>query len=126
MRRIRAGCAILLLTLGMSVAAGVAMERVQEPVSAALTAAARAADGGDWENARRLVAQARTQWNAVRKPVAALADHASMEEMESLFAELAEYGAQEEQTDFSAACVHLARLSDAMRQNHALLWWNIL
>lgn len=126
MKRIWVGCVILLLTLGLSIAAGVVMQRMHAPIAAALTEAARAADRTDWAAARRHAAQAHEKWERARHFMAALADHSSMEEVDGLFAELEEYAAQEETSDFSAACMHLVQLSDSMRQNHSLLWWNIL
>lgn len=126
MKRITLGCVILLLTLGLSIAAGVVMHHIHMPIAASLAEAAQDADSGDWTSARLHAAQAREKWERARHFMAALADHSSMEELDGLFAELEEFAAQEETSDFSAACMHLVRLSDSMRQNHSLLWWNIL
>ena len=49
-----------------------------------------------------------------------------MDEIDALFAEVKVYGRQEDTTQFSAACAHLASLLDAMGESHGCYWWNVM
>ena len=87
--------------------------------------AAQKAEGGDFANAQALAQQASALWDRFHRFTASLADHAPMDDMDSLFAELQTYSLLEELPHFAAICRNLSRLARSMGENHGLLWWNI-
>ena len=126
MKRIYAGLAILAVLLSAAAAFSVLMERTHVPVAKALQEAATAAEDGDWAAAGDLFRSAQAQWQQHKQFTAAVADHSPMDDMDGLFAELEIYLRQQEMPHFSATCCHLAYLAEAMADNHALNWWNLL
>ena len=126
MKRICAGLTILTVLLSAAVAFSVLMERIHSPMAAALQEAAAAAEEGDWEAAEDLFRRAQDRWQQRKHFTAALADHSPMDDMEGLFAELEIYLRLQETPHFSATCCHLADLAEAMADNHAVNWWNLL
>ena len=49
-----------------------------------------------------------------------------MEDIDSLFARLSAYAAQEETAEYAAACRELARRVEAVADAHRLTWWNLM
>ncbi len=125
-RRFWYGSAILVffLVLGLLVAWG--MENMQRPVTGKLEQAAQAALDGDMEQGIILAQTAKDTWQRHRDLTAAVADHAPMEEIDSLFAQVEVYAQSEKTVDFAAYCTRLARLVEAVGEAHALTWQNLL
>ena len=46
--------------------------------------------------------------------------------MDSLFSELEVYRHRYMSADYAAVCSHLAHISSAIGESHALKWWNLL
>ena len=126
MKRIFLGSALLLVLLGIAVVITVRMDRVYEPITDALRQAAEAAAANDWEKAASSANRAKDRWHAQRRFTATVADHSPMDEIDGLFAELEIYLQQQEMPHFAATCRHLAMLTEAMGDNHALNLWNLL
>lgn len=125
MKRTWFGIALLAVLLALSLWSGCVMERNMVPVGEALSQANALVRAADWSGAQQAVIRAQAQWERHWKTTAALADHAPMEEIDALFAELSVYAAQKEEPDFSAACARLTRLTAAMYEAHAGTWWNL-
>jgi hypothetical protein len=79
-----------------------------------------------WEKATALTRQARADWEQYREFIAAVADHEPLEKMEYLLDQLEVYAKARREADFSAVCVELAALADAMLESQNLTWWNFL
>lgn len=126
MKRIIWGSCIVAALLALALLAGSEMERLHAPVALQLQTAAGEAAQGQWQEARAKAEAAAALWEDNRRFVAILADHSPMDDIDGLFAELLEYGRQEEMPHFCALCRHLARLVEGMAENHHLTWWNLL
>ena len=126
MKRIYAGIVILALLLGAALLFAHLMERIYTPLENTLLEAADAALLEDWRTAEELCRRARDRWERYKRVTAILADHSPMDDIDGLFGELEIYLQQQEMPHFAATCHHLARLSQAMGENHALNWWNFL
>lgn len=126
MKRIGIGACILLLLLAAAILFSVQMHTVHSNISRQLQQAAQQAESGNWKQAGSHARQAQILWENTRNMTAAMADHAPMEQIEGLFAQLETYTSQQEISDFAATCHYLAKLTDAMGDHHALRWWNLL
>ena len=100
--------------------------RQQGQVCDALEDSAWLALSGQWENARNTAEDARRQWEQNWHLRAAVTDHKPMEEIDSLFGELAIYSAAGAQTEFARTCTVLSRRLNALTQSQTLTWWNVL
>ena len=79
-----------------------------------------------WDQAERIRLEAQAQWQSRWHLAAAFADHAPMEEVDSLFAQLEVYARKRDQLGYAALCRELARELAAMGDAHVPSWWNLL
>ena len=126
MGKLSLGVGLLAVLLGLGLWTGHAVEQLHGPVSQSLEQAAQAAVWEDAATAYERMTQAKAAWDACRDGVAAVADHAPMDEIESLFAQLENLRQQGQLSKFGALCAKLSRLVQAMGEAHRLSWWNIL
>ena len=126
MKRIWIGIGLLAALLAVGLWLGEFMEDAHQPGARDLNRAAQAAQEGNWDTAKALAARAGEIWQKKWRVTAAVADHEPMDEMDGLFAEVKVYGRQEDTTQFSAACAHLASLLNAMGESHGCYWWNVM
>ena len=125
-RRFWYGVVLLVLFLALGLLTGWAMQRAQQPVKDTLEQAAYAALAGNMEQGAALAGKAKADWERCRDWTAAVADHAPMEEIDSLFAQMEIYAKTEQKIEFAAYCARLARLVEAIGQAHELTWQNLL
>ena len=118
------GILVLFLVLGLWVAH--AMDNVHQDIGKALDQAAVQALDGDLEAGFLLAQQARNLWHARWHGTASVADHAPMDEIDGLFAQLDAYRQSERPSDFAAYCARLSALVIAVGEAHSLTWWNLL
>lgn len=118
------GLLILLLILGLLAWTG--MEAAHEPSAALLEKASGLALSGDMQTAAALGRQAKSRWERYRSFTASLADHAPMDDVEKLFAEMEVYAAAGESAHFAACCLQLSNMERAMFEAHSLTGWNLL
>ena len=118
------GLLVVLLVLGLLVTG--AMTRNHEDLAARLDTAAVAAEMEDWTEAARAFHDAREGWEKGWHFTAAFADHEPMEEIDGLFAQAEIYLRGQNPESLAAACIQLARMTEAMGEAHALNWWNLL
>ena len=126
MKRFVMGIAILTVLLVLGIGVSALFQSAHRPCSHHLTQAAQAAQAGDWGQASASLSQAQKQWQQFHHFTAAFADHAPMEEIDSVFAQLAVYAGQEDGGQFPALCARLAELVEAMAHSHRLAWWTLL
>lgn len=126
MKQFWLGIFLLLLFLGLGLWVTKAMEDTHSAVSEALTLAAEQAMAGDLESGVQTAEQARGKWQAGWHGTAAVADHAPMDEIDSLFAQMQVYAQAGEAVDFAAYCRRLSALVHAVGEAHGFSWWNLL
>jgi hypothetical protein len=80
----------------------------------------------DWEQANSMADSARKNWEQHRHWVAALVDHEPLEEISSLFEQLALCQSNHQQEDFAAVCLRLASICTMLSESHSPYWWNLL
>ena len=123
MTRFLLGVGLMLTLLAAGLFIWYTAERIHTPVSSLLT---EAAETPDTDTALSKALQAREKWNSTWHAAAAFSDHAPMDEIDALFAQLPIYAEMSHQADFAACCAQLAALITATAEAHALSWWNIL
>lgn len=112
-----------LLVLGLYTSSR--MERRHTPIQDALNTASEKAEAEDWDMAFVLLNEATRRWEQGWDMDAALADHAPMKEIDSLFARLGVFCREENREEFSAGCRELSRLVQAMTDAHQPSWRNL-
>ena len=126
MNRLWLGIVLMATLLAAGIWVGSYMNTTGTAISSTLDSAAAAALSGDWQAASGLAENARNQWDAAWHRIAAMADHAPMEEIDSLFAKLEVYAREKQTVAFAACCARLSSLVQAMGEVHGLQWWNLL
>lgn len=125
MKRIVFGAALLAVLFLGGIGAQKRMAAIHGYGANLLEQAGREAQAGDWEAAQTLFNRARRSWKDNYNFTAALADHTPMEDVESLYAQLAVFAENRETPHFAALCMETAARLEAMADAHLLAWWNI-
>lgn len=125
MARFWLGAGLLAAFLALCLGVGVAMEQTHEPISAHLEQAAGACLDGDPQAGYALARQAHDRWRSGWNWVAAVSDHAPMDEIDSLFAQMETYAQAGLTGEFAACCNRLSQLVQAVAEAHSLHWWNL-
>ena len=118
------GILVLFLVLGLWISS--AMDEVHMGIADALETAAEQALSGDLEAAMDTAQKAKASWQKHWHGSAAVADHAPMDEIDGLLAQMEIFGRADKPGDFAACCARLALLVEAMSEAHSLTWWNLL
>ena len=126
MGRFWIGVALLMALLTLGFFAGTAMEQNHNRISDMLEQAAQSAAQGQLERGAALGRQAADHWQQHRNATAAMADHAPMEEIDSLFAQLKIYETTGQADCFATCSAKLSMLVRAVGEAHSLSWWNLL
>ncbi len=126
MKRLWLGIGVLLVLLGLGLGAIGAINGICGPISGDLKAAARAAQGENWEEALTLSQRARDRWERWAHVSASLTNHEPMEQIEALFQALEIYGRQRDSLGFSDCSARLASLTEAIAEAQGVYWWSIL
>ena len=126
MGRVWIGVGLLtgLLLLGLWVS--VSMDNSQQEVSQMLEQAAVTVLSEDAQRGIALAAKAQERWQRNWRITASVADHAPMDEIDSLFAQMEMYEKSQNYSEFSACCYRVAQLVQAVGDAHVLNWWNLL
>ena len=120
------GVGLLVVLLAASLFATWGMEAIHKPAEQGMAAAAEAALAGDFPGAVAAANRVYDRWQTYRNCTAAFADHAPMDDVEALFAEMQVYAQAEEVPHFAACCNQLRTLLKAMSDAHTPTWWNFL
>ncbi len=126
MKRLWIGISILALLLASGWAIAIYTEQAFQPISRDLALASEAALAMDQTEAERLAGQAYANWLRCRDFTSAVADHAALEEINSLFGEVWVYAAAEDMVSFSAVCAYLSGVTHAVAESHQAIWQNLL
>lgn len=126
MKRFWIGFTVLTLLLASGFTVAFFMGRCHTPISSELAQAAQAAVAGDLELGTDRAEVAHAQWLRCRDFTAAFADHAVIEEIDTLFAEIRVYAQARDSTSFAAVCGHLSELAKAVAESHHPKWQNLL
>ena len=126
MKRVWIGAAILILLLTGGLLVTRHMGCTHREISRELERAALFAQAGNWEEAGDETEDAYEDWQAHWRFSAAFADHAPMEEIDALFAQLEAYRTARDGVSFAAVCRQLAKQVNALGDAHGLTWWNLL
>lgn len=118
------GILIFFLILGLWVSRS--MKEGARPVTRLLEQAAEAALSGDTEQGADLARQARKLWNDRWGIMALAADHAPMDEIDGLLAQMEFFARARDGQRLGACCARVAELVEAMAEAHALSWRNVL
>lgn len=113
-----------LLILGLWV--GHSTDITHQAISKSLDLAARQVLAGDAEGGLATAQAARRRWHRGWNATAAIADHAPMDEIDGLFAQLEIYGQLRTPRELAAVCARLSALVEAIGEAHRLSWWNLL
>lgn len=126
MNRLWLGIGLMAVLLAAGIWVGSFMDRTTAQISGALESAANTALSGDLQGATALSADAQHRWDNAWHRVAAMADHAPMDEIDSLFAQLAIYADTGTPEEFAGYCRRISRLVLAVGEAHCFSWWNLL
>ena len=118
------GILLTLLVLGFGVTAYANGAHV--PITQSLQQAAQLSLSGNLDAAADLASHANDRWQAGWHLVAVFSDHAPMDEIDGLFAQLELYGKSGRFQDFAATAARLSALVEAMAEAHRPTWWNLL
>lgn len=126
MKRCWIGLGLLLVLLAGGLLVAWYMGDCHREIGAELEKAARYARQENWEEASDAAEDAWEDWQEAWHFSAAFADHAPMEEIDAMFAQLDTYLTARDAVSFSALCAQLSRYLEAMGDAHALNWRNLL
>lgn len=126
MGRFWLGVCLLVLFLVLGIWVTCSMDSIHQPLSDTLQEAAEKSLSGDLETGIALAQQAREIWDSQWHSSAILADHAPMDDIDGLFAQMEIYARAGKAVDFAAYCARLSNLIAAMGEAHSPNWWNLL
>ena len=126
MGRLWLGIGILVLFLVLGLWISHCMDSVHLSIANTLETAAEQALSGDLDAAAQTAQTAKVSWEKHWHGSAVVADHAPMDEIDGLLAQLECYSRADQPGDFAACCTRLALLVEAMSEAHSLTWWNLL
>ena len=122
MARTALGIGILVALLLLGSFAAIAMDRIHLPIATLLQQAA----DQPLEEGILTAQKAKVMWEKYWQFSATLADHSPMDEIDGLFAQLEAYQKAGLSGDFSACCLRLSMLVEAVAEAHRFTWWNLL
>ena len=125
MKRGLIGISLLLILLLLGLLATFYVTGMED-ISETLRSAATLAMNNDWEGAQRLRRKANEDWQNRRHFTACLTDHGTLEEIDSLLAQLEIYQGQREKLAFAATCAQIGSYLEDLGDAQDLTWWNLL
>lgn len=126
MSRFWVGVALLGIFLGFGLWVAETMDSVHMPIAQKLEQAAQDALDGDMGSGVARADEAYKEWERCWRGTAAVADHAPMDEIDGLFAQVQSYARAGNGADFAACCSRLSKLVEAIGEAHDPGWWNLL
>ena len=124
MRRFILGMALLSILLFFGMAVTKAADNALLPISQVLDKAASACMEGDFSRGQTLAGAARQDWEGIWKYTAVFSDHAPMDEIDGLFAQLETFRQEQQVQELAACCAQLSQLVQAVADAHRPTWWN--
>ena len=126
MKRFVLGLVLLCLTLGSCLWVSQSMARTHGPISEKLHEAQSLALEGEQLKGVAAARQARQLWQKSWELTAAVVDHAPMDEIDGLFAQMESYARGDSSVEFAGICARLAELIDAVAEANSFAWWSFL
>ncbi len=126
MKQFWMGVGILLVLLALGLGSTLWMGHVHRDLAQDLEEASLAALGEDWALAQNILSQCRIRWQACRGAVAAGASHEPIEQIDSLYAQLALYLDRRDSMGFALCCTTLQYQTQALGEAQAINWRNLL
>ena len=126
MKRLWLGLVLLALFFALGLVVSACMDRVHMEIAGELENAAQLALQENDTLARQQAQSAKSKWEKSWGWTAAVADHAPMDEIDGLFAQLQAFESPEERAHYAATCAQLAKLVNAMAEAHRLSLQNLL
>lgn len=126
MNQLWLGIAILVLFLALGMFVGAAVDSTHVEIAQELENAAELVLQENDALGRQQAQSAKNKWEKCWGWTAAVADHAPMDEIDGLFAQLKAFEAPEDRAHYAAICAQLAKLVNAMAEAHRLSLQNLL
>ena len=126
MRRCVIGIWMLILLLGLGCVACWGTNRILDPISRELEAAAELVIAGNWEAAEKRTLQAREKWETWWTFVAALNSHGPMEDADNWFDRLEVFARTRDARSYGEGCVRIAGLIRAIGEGQTPALRNLL
>lgn len=126
MKRLWLGIILLVLFCALGLFVAAAMDSAHAEIAQELESAAELALEENDTLARQQAESAKRKWEKCWGWTAAVADHAPMDEIDGLFAQLKSFESPEERAHYAATCAQLAKLVNAMAEAHRLSLQNLL
>ena len=126
MGRFWLGIIFITVLLAAGIGVGSFMNATGSTICDTLDSAAETALSGDLQAATALAECAQQQWEAAWHRIAAMADHAPMDEIDGLFSQLTVYANTNASAEFAAYCSRISQLIHAVGEAHSFNWWNLL
>ena len=126
MGRFWLGIVLIAVLFAAGIGVGSFMNATGSTICDTLDSAAETALSGDLQAATGLAKDAQNKWDSAWHRIAAMADHAPMDEIDGLFAQLNIYAETGAAGDFAAYCSRISQLIFAVGEAHSFNWWNLL
>lgn len=125
-KRFYLGLGLLTFFLILGLIISIIIANTNAPISGQLEQASQEALSGNLEKGILLAAQAKTSWESAWHGIAMASDHAPMDEIDSLFAQMDIYAKAGDPLHFGSYCARLSELVAAISDAQKLNWWNLL
>ena len=126
MKRLWLGAGLAAILLALGIWTSISISTMENAIAGTLETAAEEALSGNFQTATTLVKSAHSQWEDSWHRIAVIADHAPMDEIDSLFAQVLIYAETGSPGEFAAHCQRISKLIIAVGEAHAFNWWNLL
>ena len=126
MKRLWLGISLLALFFSLSLFVGGAMDKTHLEIAEKLRSAADLVLEENYALGQAQAQSAKKAWDKSWGWTAAVADHAPMDEIDGLFAQLKAFEKPEDGAHYAATCAQLAKLVEAMAEAHRLSLENLL
>jgi hypothetical protein len=125
MRRLWIGVVILLALLISGLWAAKRMEDIHGSIASELAQAAAVLETENWQRADHLLDSAKRNWESNWKFTASMADHNTLDQIDSAFAQLEVYRLSRNSLLCAATSAQLSQQVAALEEGHNLNWWNL-
>ena len=126
MKRLWLGITLLALFFGLSLFVGGAMDAAHLEIAEILENAADLVLEENYALGQKQAQKAKEKWEENWRWTAAVADHAPMDEIDGLFAQLKAFEKPEDAAHYASTCLQLVKLVEAMAEAHRLSLENLL
>lgn len=126
MKHARIAVCLLALTLGFCIAASVLVRRYSLEVTEAIAESERRAAQSDFRGAAAQLHEARQRWHRHERFFGVVLSHSELDDVNMMFAELAQYAALGDRDDYLAGTARLAAAIGHIREMQLPSYHNLL